>query len=327
MSELKNLFWNNFIAVHKEDKENSDQLKTHDALLVFFKSTKLDLKPVRSTSAEYYKYEENVIQARKQALANGWIMPDWTLNRGLDSKLWQAMCIWCQKSIGINSTYMKNHLLSCKCCPDSVKTIYSKDVASSSTFQKRSGEQLRHSVDSHANDRNVKAKGTDLREHVAFKMNTTQVSTADEMLSRVLYKFGWPFRSVLSKEFRDFISYINPSYSQQTSISDWNIRNGLLDKEYCRIEKQNTQLIADATSLSLISDGWSGIQKVHKLNILLTTPTPLFIKNIDTGEASVTAEYQVNCMLPILEEYQKIRAIVTGMSSCLAIIAHIIIFC
>jgi hypothetical protein len=50
--------------------------------------------------------------------------------------------------------------------------------------------------------------------------------------------------------------------------------------------------IAAALFVCLVSDGWSGVQKRHVLNLILTTPEPMFMSNIETGEDSVTGEYQ-----------------------------------
>jgi len=45
--------------------------------------------------------------------------------------------------------------------------------------------------------------------------------------------------------------------------------------------------------LTLLSDGWSGAQKEHVLNIMLATPKPLFMDNIYTKADRVDGTYQV----------------------------------
>ena len=46
-------------------------------------------------------------------------------------------------------------------------------------------------------------------------------------------------------------------------------------------------------SSAMLSDGWSGHQKTHILNVLVATPRPFFLNNISTKADRVTGEYQV----------------------------------
>eukprot|EP01047_Picozoa_sp_COSAG01_P026494 COSAG01_NODE_1709_length_9424_cov_50.603968_7_plen_334_part_00 len=74
--------------------------------------------------------------------------------------------------------------------------------------------------------------------------------------------------------------------------------------------------------LTLVSDGWSGVQKKHVLNILLCTPIPFFIRDIYTGEASVDGTYQFEQFSKVIEERNRdvngfwfVRALCTDNAS------------
>lgn len=66
----------------------------------------------------------------------------------------------------------------------------------------------------------------------------------------------------------------------------------VLANEYEGASALRDDRLKKADALTLISDGWSGVQKYHVLSVLLTTPHPSFIDDIFSKDASVTAEYQ-----------------------------------
>ena len=50
------------------------------------------------------------------------------------------------------------------------------------------------------------------------------------------------------------------------------------------------------------TDGWSGTQKRHFLNIFLATPIPFYIMNVNTKEAKCDAAFQTEKFLDICKE-------------------------
>ena len=96
------------------------------------------------------------------------------------------------------------------------------------------------------------------------------------------------------------------------------MRHGLLDSVCDDVSGECAKKITAAFVVALISDGWSGVQKKHVINLLLTTPEPILLKNVDTGEESVTGEYQDELFGSVIEEYggiEKVPAVVTDNAS------------
>ena len=96
------------------------------------------------------------------------------------------------------------------------------------------------------------------------------------------------------------------------------LRHGLLNSVCDDVSGECAKKITAAFVVALISDGWSGVQKKHVINLLLTTPEPILLKNVDTGEESVTGEYQDELFGSVIEEYggiEKVPAVVTDNAS------------
>ena len=62
--------------------------------------------------------------------------------------------------------------------------------------------------------------------------------------------------------------------------------------EYEAVSGEAAEKITAALFVCLVSDGWSGVQKRHVLNLILTTPEPVFLGNVETKEASVDGKFQ-----------------------------------
>lgn len=73
--------------------------------------------------------------------------------------------------------------------------------------------------------------------------------------------------------------------------------------------------IAAAFVLTLLSDGWSGHQKEHVLNVLLATPDPFFIENIYTKADRVDGSYQADIFEALCRTHPKVKAVCTDNAS------------
>ena len=62
--------------------------------------------------------------------------------------------------------------------------------------------------------------------------------------------------------------------------------------------------LAKAPSICLVTDGWSGLQRRHMLNVILTTPAPFLVTIIYTDDHEVSADYQRKELLRAISDLQ-----------------------
>lgn len=139
-----------------------------------------------------------------------------------------------------------------------------------------------------------------IRAKMDRQLTEDEVKKIDEMLCRFCYAEGLPFRVLTSSILRKGLGMINQSYIDKSRLSSWNIRHSFLDNESDSIEARVLEAITAAFALTLASDGWSGLQKDHEMNVMICTPKALFVDNIFTKADRVDGEYQVRALRPPL---------------------------
>jgi hypothetical protein len=162
-----------------------------------------------------------------------------------------------------------------------------------------------------------KAEPNILRDYGLAKLKSPTVSDIDDELADFIFTRALPFSILDDGRLQRIIHAANPSYISGTMLSSWTLRHDFLNKHSDAITTRVKSLTHAAHAKCVITDGWSGIQRRHLLNILLTTPKPVFIANIETGEHSVTSEYQAQELRKVAfnEEWGPIDAICTDFAS------------
>ena len=102
----------------------------------------------------------------------------------------------------------------------------------------------------------------------------------DTAIAKFFYRTAIPFNVADCKEWNDAWSIARPANKIPSSKV---IRTTLLTKEYMKMKRNVQQIIQEASSVSIISDGWSNIRNEHLVNFLLLIPNhkPLFYDYID----------------------------------------------
>ena len=235
-----------------------------------------------------------------------------------------AVCVWDLSMVrSCNSTNLKAFLVQAEATPDSVKSKYGADVTHNRTSQLRLGKRKLEalSVEQEAGGSQPPSYRTgasapvqELLSHMDRVLTDAEVRAIDERLARFCYSEGLTFTALSNAELRKALGQLNSSYSKRSRLSQWTLRHGLLDDEYDRVAAEVAQKILAAFVVALISDGWSGVQKKHVINLLLATPEPVFMENVDTEEESVTGEYQAKLFSDVIDAHggpTKVPAVVT----------------
>jgi hypothetical protein len=117
--------------------------------------------------------------------------------------------------------------------------------------------------------------------------------------------------SLLENEWRkEFFQKLRPSFKLP---SRYQLSNKLLDNEYKSVQEKVKQKIQSSETLTLLSDGWTDINGTALINILFTTPEPVFYTSIDSKLERHTGEYICSILSQAIDEVDqdKITAVIT----------------
>jgi hypothetical protein len=166
------------------------------------------------------------------------------------------------------------------------------------------------------------SKGGGMNAHVDRQLPPGTVRKIDLKFAMWIFTMALALRVIISPFFWDAVGMLNATYRSQSGLTEWNLRHELLEACYQTMITQVEAVLKMHNVLTLVSDGWSGVQKKHVLNILLCTPIPFFIKDIYTKEHSVNGEYQRDEFSAVIEErgrgssgFWKVRALCTDNAS------------
>jgi len=226
----------------------------------------------------------------------------------------QAVCVLCARVAACNATDWLVHIAS-KCVVDhpdkaaaslgadnlkttantmgTVKLESLKGLASETKAELATKHRLPSASGSASQAHLPGAAAPSIRQHLDRELPDEEVQLIDEMLARFCFGEGLPFRVLSSSLLLKALTKLNASWAKKTKLTPWTIRHSFLNNESDSIDARVQAAIVGAYALTLLSDGWSGHQKQHLLNVLITTPRPFFLFNIHTYAARVTGEYQV----------------------------------
>jgi hypothetical protein len=114
------------------------------------------------------------------------------------------------------------------------------------------------------------------------------------------FKKGISFDALADGELKSALNLLNCTYGLRSHLTKFRIRNVYLNSAYNDVKSEAERLLNNCTSICLLVDGWTSVSKRHFLNVLATTPAPVFMQIIPTNSNRVTAEYQCKVILECL---------------------------
>src|SRR6266498_4296505 len=123
------------------------------------------------------------------------------------------------------------------------------------------------------------------------RMNEKKQETLEFLLVQALFSAGIPFAFIENPLIIQFFNYLRPSFKLPNRKK---IVNKLLDEVYEEVKIQADEQISKATTLYMISDGWSNINRESVQNFVICTPKPFFFDATFSGKESHTAEWMAN---------------------------------
>ena len=93
----------------------------------------------------------------------------------------------------------------------------------------------------------------------------------------------------------------------------------MLTKTYSEMKNNIQEIVKDAPTVSIISDGWSNLRNEHLVNFILVIPNqkPLFYGFIDCDGESQTSQQIATDSMHVIDEVgaEKVNSIVTDNAS------------
>ena len=142
--------------------------------------------------------------------------------------------------------------------------------------------------------------------------NVTMKDDLDSAIAKFLYRTAIPFNVADYQEWKDIWSLARPVYQPPKSKA---LKRTLLTKEYFKMKTSVKEIVKEAHSVSIVSDGWSNIRNEHFVNFILIIPNhkPLFYGYIDCDGESQTSIQISSDIITVIEEIgaQKVNSVVT----------------
>ncbi|CAG8465618.1 3017_t:CDS:1, partial [Funneliformis caledonium] len=145
-------------------------------------------------------------------------------------------------------------------------------------------------------------------------MKEEEQESLEFLLAQALYSAGVPFTFVDNPFVIQFFKYLRPSFKLPNRKK---IANELLDEVYEDVKIQADEQISKATTLCMVSDGWSNINRDSVHNFVICTPKPFFFDATFSGEESHTAEWIADQIIQQMDiiGIQKFSAVITDTTN------------
>jgi hypothetical protein len=167
-----------------------------------------------------------------------------------------------------------------------------------------------------SSEKRIIAKGP-LVKHLDRRLTDAETKEINLNIARFIYSSGIAMHHVNNPFLKAVFTGLNKTF--ENGATDWNIRHHLLDDVSGEVAEKVEAVLNDCRWISILSDGWSGVQKRHILNIIMqANGVPMFAGNIFTDEASVNGEYQFERFKEIIEKnggVEKVAALITDNAS------------
>ncbi|GBB86030.1 hypothetical protein RclHR1_12480004 [Rhizophagus clarus] len=137
----------------------------------------------------------------------------------------------------------------------------------------------------------AKTKSTKILELPVPSINeiSSQSSAAKKpkknLKTQALFAAGIPFSSLENNYIIQFFQRLRPAFKLPNRKK---LANELFDDVFDEVKAKCNEQILQAKSLTMVSDGWSNINRELVQNFVICTPKPLFFDTIYSGEESHT---------------------------------------
>lgn len=235
-----------------------------------------------------------------------------------------ANCKYCAKKyLAPNATKMAKHLEVCKRKPVILSVpIFSREDdgddpsaildSQEIIIDPESASQIIHVSDAAptASSSQLQKLNQPIISSFFDSMSVTESEKLDSAFAKAVYSSNSPLSLTDNPFWQQFFKQLRPSYKLP---SRHELSTTLLDKEYEEVSQFVNEEIRKADFVTVITDGWSNVRNEGIVSYIVTTPTPIFYKSIETMENRHTALYISEELVKVINEIgaEKVTALVT----------------
>jgi Protein of unknown function (DUF 659) len=146
------------------------------------------------------------------------------------------------------------------------------------------------------------------------RMSEEEQDTLENLLAQALFATGVPFSFLENDYVIQFFQQLRPAFKLPNRRK---LADELLDDVFDGVKAECNEQILQAKSLTMVSDGWSNINRESVQNFVICTPKPLFFDAIYSGEESHTAKWIADEIIKQMEiiDINKFSAVITDTAS------------
>ena len=132
-----------------------------------------------------------------------------------------------------------------------------------------------------------------------LKMTPGENKKVDEAIARAVYSSDTPLNFSENSYWKEAFKILRITYTPPTKSM---LTGELLDEEYKRVSGKVVEKLCTATSVAIISDGWSSSTGQNRINFTVSTPQPVFLKSIQTKENQHSAASIAATIIGVIQE-------------------------
>ncbi|UZO22512.1 uncharacterized protein OCT59_014874 [Rhizophagus irregularis] len=135
-------------------------------------------------------------------------------------------------------------------------------------------------------------------ENFVDRMSEEEQDTLEILLAQALFAAGVPFSFLENNYVIQFFQQLRPAFKLPNRRK---LADELLDDVFDEVKAECNEQILQAKSLTMVSDGWSNINRESVQNFVICTPKPLFFDAIYSGEEFHTAKWVADEIIKQME--------------------------
>lgn len=197
------------------------------------------------------------------------------------------------------------HIKYCGEASAQTKTKYGEVVA-----EKKRKAHLRSTADfvSPTKARRTSYSGSARQTPTKYDVNKTEEKEMHLDIARAFYTSGIPFRVIENADMRRALTRFRPSMKLPTRQS---LATTLLDQVYTTEKTRLAALLQRQKRLTLVTDGWSNVNRESIINYVLSSPTmrPMMWSSGATGTEAHTGEYMASEISRVITEAEAVAGV------------------
>ncbi|UZO12331.1 uncharacterized protein OCT59_003874 [Rhizophagus irregularis] len=124
-------------------------------------------------------------------------------------------------------------------------------------------------------------------ENFVDRMSEEEQDTLEILLAQALFAAGVPFSFLENNYVIQFFQQLRPAFKLPNRRK---LADELLDDVFDEVKAECNEQILQAKSLTMVSDGWSNINRESVQNFVICTPKPLFFDAIYSEDSNNSSD-------------------------------------